>query len=800
MFNPPFLFPIGTCDDVPDPCEDGVKYPDRSDCHYYYLCKNKQLQNRTKCELPQGECQHSGVACAFDVDKRECVHPDGDLNCKDICRTSTTGTEGTSVNSKQSSGLVTSALTIEVTKSSNTRNINTVSSSQERETSEIVSNPDPSKVTSSSSTSSLNPVSSPQEIRTSEIVTNINSSKVTSSLGTSSLNPVSSSREIETSEQPTQMVTSPVSTTLTSSINSSFSFTSVSSIQENETSERSTVSVTDPVSKEVTSFGPSKSNSVSYSQDRKTSGQPTTGILTTLISTKQKGSFITSSFTSVSSPQGNTFENPDWSSQSTQNETTTSLLTETYSKHIPKITRSTNFTSTSSLGTAFVSSELSTDSTQNYLKTSTISHDVSTKYRTEESSTQLTKHNTNDIVTDLRSSKSTKLFSRFHSVVFSSTESSVTHPESTETEMSSSPSTDVFSQLNTVQNSTESYTNNSARVSLPDSSTFTTETSVSRTSSLQAVTSKTEYPKDSSTKHDRTIEDDHTNITSVSLFSTINPSRLTGGASRSTTGSVKNVASTKETLTSDTISINSVHSTMKPVIQITTQYSMSTFDNPHVKSTATQQNHTATDNSRRDTIGRTTKMAIVSSTNGGLRTSSSTDQLVTSNNTTTYQKETTTIQQSPSIISTGNSNISQSTQSSTNAIFDSSHSTIDISIPSQMKTEESVTEAGSTVMREMTAERSTTEPSHSSDVASKYNQTDAYVTNPLVSHSTTGEKLSSTVNVPLETTDEIGDLGTRSTIISTVKSSCVTSGVTSFEVPTFQPLKGRCCYQITFRC
>jgi hypothetical protein len=77
------------CENVPSPCENGIKYPDSSDCRYYYLCTNGILGDRQQCTVGADSCIYAGVACAFDIYTQRCIEPDGSFDCDYRCITST---------------------------------------------------------------------------------------------------------------------------------------------------------------------------------------------------------------------------------------------------------------------------------------------------------------------------------------------------------------------------------------------------------------------------------------------------------------------------------------------------------------------------------------------------------------------------------------------------------------------------------------------------------------------------------------------------------------------------------------
>ena len=76
---------VGMCDNVPEPCEHEVKYPDRSDCEWYYECNSEEL-SRKQCAKGTDSC-HDDTACVFDIHTSSCIPPDGSFNCDYRCLT-----------------------------------------------------------------------------------------------------------------------------------------------------------------------------------------------------------------------------------------------------------------------------------------------------------------------------------------------------------------------------------------------------------------------------------------------------------------------------------------------------------------------------------------------------------------------------------------------------------------------------------------------------------------------------------------------------------------------------------------
>ena len=71
---------------MPEVCEENQHYPDISDCEYFFLCNRGELVHQ-KCEAPKHQCQIIGVACAFDINSLECVHPGPSFDCDYRCLT-----------------------------------------------------------------------------------------------------------------------------------------------------------------------------------------------------------------------------------------------------------------------------------------------------------------------------------------------------------------------------------------------------------------------------------------------------------------------------------------------------------------------------------------------------------------------------------------------------------------------------------------------------------------------------------------------------------------------------------------
>ena len=84
-----FCYTLGPCSNIPDPCENGVRYPDQSDCFSYYRCTDGKLGDKIQCTVgnDHGFCSIPGYPCAFDSDQAACIHADSNLDCSYRCVT-----------------------------------------------------------------------------------------------------------------------------------------------------------------------------------------------------------------------------------------------------------------------------------------------------------------------------------------------------------------------------------------------------------------------------------------------------------------------------------------------------------------------------------------------------------------------------------------------------------------------------------------------------------------------------------------------------------------------------------------
>jgi len=79
--NRQHCLPSAPCDGVTEPCENGKKYADSTDCFSYFDCINGYLTRR-QCPFGFG----------FDIELEECVRLDSSFNCKYRCITTVAAT------------------------------------------------------------------------------------------------------------------------------------------------------------------------------------------------------------------------------------------------------------------------------------------------------------------------------------------------------------------------------------------------------------------------------------------------------------------------------------------------------------------------------------------------------------------------------------------------------------------------------------------------------------------------------------------------------------------------------------